>query len=296
MKKFAVWLCALVCIVMGCLVPCGAESWDEVTPTFSNRLTLLNNNGTYERNTEAVCELVDKAYQLGMFGGSAPVAILYRITQGGEGYSIMVLTPTTNSSANWVDNSFTTGSKRTRTAFYITNQNVACLTIGQATTRTPFCVWYLMDNGDWMVTAHYGTTSGTGVSMSNVTVGQNTTVINKVVATYMLRGEARWNNASWNNTYGYGYSTGGDVDQGILSITAKYDEQLAKLDYIPPDPVPPTVSYQLDIAAIFDGYFAGVRDSLGAFDINLFGINIIGVLIAFVVIAVVAFIVRKLWK
>lgn len=53
---------------------------------------------------------------------------------------------------------------------------------------------------------------------------------------------------------------------------------------------------QLDVPGIFDGYFAGVRDVLGAFDINLFGINIIGVLLAFLVIAVVAFIVRKLWK
>lgn len=53
---------------------------------------------------------------------------------------------------------------------------------------------------------------------------------------------------------------------------------------------------QLDVPEIFDGMFNGLRDVLGAFEIEIFGISIVGMIIAFVVIAVVAFVVRKLWK
>lgn len=97
------------------------------------------------------------------------------------------------------------------------------------------------------------------------------------------------------STAGQGLSTG-EYAPGLDTIITVYDEALEKMNAEPAPPSEPVYSYQLDIAGIFDGYFGGVRDVLGAFDINLFGINIVGMLIAFIVIAVVAFIVRKLWK
>lgn len=291
-KVFA--LCAIVLMLAVGIVPAFAETWAEESPEYDNPLVCAPSFMVHEVNTRKVIEIVEKAYELGLFGGAHPVHINYYFDSSNEQCYIKVVTPcgsnygayyaigTKQSAFDWYQPS----GASTGTGWFM--GTVA--TSGQ--TKSPYLQWVLHPNGDWVVSNYYS--SSTSFNYSTVALGSQTTAVYKSIA-YYSRSTGEWRKPYVDNSV-TGWGLGTTEQPGLQAIIAKYDEQIAKLEYVAPEPAPPNMSYQLDIAAIFDGYFAGVRDTLGAFDINLFGINVIGVLVAFLVIAIVAFIVRKLWK
>lgn len=301
-------LCAVILMIVVGVMPTFAETWAKESPVYGSTNAVwkgYQGDAQYSELRLQVQDAVWKAYELGMFGGLYPVAVFYR-SGADNTFIIQVMTPmgatdgtmTTpgynaeNGTAkfNGYAASAYSGGTKYNDRVYLTNTTAA------QSARQPFVMWTLRQSGDW-------TPSWTGSSANYVPLSSNawptsTAGTTKLVSMLNPASEQFWfDSSAWGSSYKAGWVTGGTIQGNTLSsIISRYDEQLALLEYVPPEPTPPSVSYQLDIPSIFDGYFNGVRNVLSAFDINLFGINIIGVLIAFIVIAVVAFIVRKLWK
>lgn len=308
MKKIAIALCAIVLVIVAGVLPSFAETWAEESPVYETTNGVwvgYQGDAQYETLRLQVQDAVWKAYELGMFGGLYPVAVFYR-TVADNAFIVQVMTPMGNTEgglsapgyfpANGSQkfNGYALsyfGSNGTQYAdrLYLSNSQ------STTTARQPFVMWTLRTSGDW--TPSWTGSGSNYVPLSSTAWPTSTAGVTKLAVALNPNDNHLWFDYPVGSAYKTGWVSGGTITGNNLnSVISRYDEQLALLEYVPPDPVPPTVSYQLDIAEIFDGYFAGVRDTLGAFNINLFGINIIGVLIAFIVIAVVAFIVRKLWK
>lgn len=290
MKKVVVCFCAVVCMVIGCLIPCSAETWEERTPNYGLPLGGSPTWANGINNTRKVIEIVEKATALGMFGGAQPVLIVYEIDANNNAMRVVVLVPA--SSPYGFYNGIDGGSKATTfkagAGVLPVYNNVQVTETGE---RVPFVLYYLQFSGDWSLAQYYE--AGEDILTATIPVGQQTNDIFKKVAVWSTTEQA-WvqPRTSVLDYMGWGAET--TTIPGLQAVIDKYDDQIERLNS---DPTPaPAPTYELNIAGIFDGYFNGVRNVLGSFDINLFGINIIGVLIAVLVIAIVAFIVRKLWK
>lgn len=289
MKKVIVCFCAVVCLVMGCLIPCSAETWDEVSPVITTPFTGYPAYSNNETNTQMVIDIVELATDLGMFGGAQPVQIYYKFDSANRNTYIMVAAPATNASGFYIYAGG--GSKKALYTARTMNVNYQYVTMASdISIISPWVMYCLQTSGDWGVTQYYSVNQY--LSTSNTPLGSQSSDIYKRVATWNPALQT-WHMPSDTQTdkdiIGWGNDTGEFV--GLSTILNKYETQYELLTY-----TPEPATYTLNIASIFDGYFNGVRDIFNGFDINLFGINIIGVLIAILVITIVAFIVRKLWK
>lgn len=274
MKKFFVVLCAIFLIVLSVL-PCCALAWDN-NAEYQRAVVNPVASANWRENTGDVMLAVDRATDLGLFGGIYPTAILYRVWE--DGFYICAVVP----SGDRADFGNTSAKD---TAFFtsIVSGNKLQVSNMADYSLQAYSVYYLAYGGDWFVGDFFPTATYLELSTLSSTSGYVAVAFRDL-------------NGSWaqpnNMTYGTGWQSpkpSGDQYNlnGVRTIADNYAEYLEPTD---------THYYTIDIPAIFDSMFNGAGSILGAFDITFFGINIVNILIAVVVIAIVAFIVRKLVK
>lgn len=274
MKKIAIVLCAIFLIVLSVL-PCCALAWDSNTE-YQRAVVSPVASANWRENTGDVILAVDRATNLGLFGGIYPTAILYRVWE--DGFYICAVVP----SGDRADFG-TTGSKETQFFTGLIDDNMLQVANLADYTNRSYSVYYLAYGGDWFVGDFYYA----GDYLECTTLASRSGYV--AVAFRDLSGN--WVQPN-NMTYGTGWQSPKPSGEqynlnGVRTIADNYAEYLEPTD---------THYYTIDIPAIFDSMFNGAGSILGAFDITFFGINIVNILIAVVVIAIVAFIVRKLVK
>lgn len=291
MKKVIVWVCAVVCVLMACVVPCWADTWDEVAPNYGLPFVGAPTYANGTNNTEMVIEAVEKATKLGMFGGAQPVLIVYMFDENNDSTRILVIVPSANMFGSYnVSNTgaFKSVAYKNGNSGFVLNNNVQTV---EGAVRTPFVTYCLQYSGDWAITRFYNPDDYLQTDATEL--GQQTTTIYKRVAMWST------STRTWEQPTPFGFDIigwGANTTEFayLRGIVNKYDEQI---DLLTSEAVVvPPATYELDIATIFDGMFNGVHNIFEGFDIELFGISIVGVLVACLVIAIVTFIVKRLWK
>lgn len=275
MRKIAIALCAICLVVCCCVLPCFATAWDN-NPSYQRALVNPVQSANWRENTGDVILAVDRATELGLFGGIYPVAILYRVWE--DGFYVCAVVP-----SGKYANFGTTVNKPV--AFYtsiVSGNMLQVANISDYDTQG-YSVYFLTYGGDWFVGDYYR--AGDFLELSKLSDR------NGYVAVAFRDLGGGWVQPS-DMTYGTGWQSpqpSGEQYElnGVRTIADDYAEYLEPTD---------THYYTIDIPAIFDSMFNGAGSILGAFDITFFGINIVNILIAVVVIAIVTFIVRKLVK
>lgn len=307
MKRVFAILCAVLVMVCA-VVPCFASGWNVESPVYGSANNVwvgAPQDASLEYMRLQAQEAVQKAYELGMFGGLYPVAIFVRSTNSGDAFCIQVMTPMGNTQGGMSSNGIVpsygsqkfngyevgqNGMDKVKYADRIYLQNSESISGSQ---NSSWCVWTLRKSGDW--TPSFTGTSANYIPLSSsaLTTGEGVT---KLMVVMNPHGGVPfyWFDYPVNSSYKTGWSKGTPIGATLDDVLAKYDEQIALLN--PAEEDEPVGTVVLDVPAIFDGMFNGMRSVLGAFDLEIFGISIVGMLVAFIVIAVVAFIVRKLWK
>lgn len=277
MKKIAIALCAICLIVCCTVLPCFASAWDK---NDNYQLTLVNpvQSANWRENTGDVMLAVNRAEELGLFGGMHATAILYKVWE--DGFYICAVVPAGD------EGSIGTTTEKDTNSFYthITSENMLSVTNLRTYTPQAYAVYYLTYGGDWFV----GDFSYAGDYLELSTLSARDGYV--AVAFRDMTGGG-WSQPS-NMTYATGWQNNQPSGQqyelnGVKGIVDDYGEWLNATD---------EYTYTLDIPAIFDSMVNGARSIMGAFDIELFGMNVINVLIALLITAIVTFIVRKLVK
>lgn len=304
-RIFAVF-CAVVVISLS-IVQCFADTWGEEVPVYEDYLALSAVEASSNSNREIILETVELSYQIGLFGGSFPAAIIYNFQGSGVGYYVEVITPapTTFDSYSYV------GNEKNYIKVASTGSSLFISFPDEPTVN--FVIWRLSTSGDWYIVDYKVKTSAAGTNpnlpLSNSPIGSGS-VNSRKVAVYRTR-YPRWKNGE--ELFG-DYSIGGDfttvaVSTSVLAVKSKYQEQVNLLS-MDSSSDQYELGYEagyrqgfangspteLNIPSIFDSMFNGVRSIMSTFDIEIFGISIIGTLVAVLVIAIIAFVVRKLWK
>lgn len=314
-RIFAVF-CAVVVISLS-IVQCFADTWGEEVPVYEDYLALSVEEASSNSNREVILDMVELSYNIGMFGGSFPAAIIYNYQGSDVGYYVEVITPAPQF---FDDYSYFGNAKDVIKAGFAVPYGES---YGQLFISFPdepvvsIVIWRLSTSGDWYIVDYVPKTesyfSETSIRLSNSAIGSGS-VNSRKVAVYHTRFGTWKNGEDWSGDYAIGGDfTSVAVSASALAVKAKYQDQVNLLSmgsnsgqcedqyelgyqagYI--QGLANGSPNELNIPSIFDSMFNGVRSIMSTFDIEIFGISIIGTLVAVLVIAIIAFVVRKLWR
>lgn len=265
-KTLKVFFCTLLIVTVLTAQVC-ASGWAEYSPDYADTAELLfaeNVNST--QSAETMKNIVENAYNLGLFGGAVPIAVTRdKLSNTSFFVKVICMAPVI------VNESGTNPPKESTYGSINVQPEVTTI---EATEGMQYLSYLLVNNGDYL----FATTEAEQYTMG----------LDEKVLLIKDQNEG-WYYNSGSSTFAQFNNTDTTENAGLTYINEVYT-----LAYTPPAP-PVYVEYILDIPSIITAIPNGAKQIINnTFGFEIFGINVAGLLSVIIIVALVAWGAKKL--
>lgn len=276
-SKIIFCVLTIALVICSFTLPCLADNWATIAPNQEPYAQFPYDNGFRTADRNAIIEAVNKAYEIGLFGGGVPIVITTYVSSTSGNFQVSVHTSPPlliSQDINTPKSDNYTPILSNNSLSYQYSRNGS--TYGLQLKKNTFCYAGSVYNTD-------GATQ-TPISFSTSETGQ------KLIAYKNQNGEWVLPTSSYAvNTY----DDGENISISIQRILDNYNRALTS--NTPDVPSGTSDTYTLDIPAIITAIPNGAKQIINnAFGFQIFGINVAGLLSVLLIVTIISFVVKWL--